>query len=79
MATEDWKTISARKRATNAEKIPVEWRLSDDIIRQVSPDAELGVLDIPRSSGVLTERELGLTERYDATELLKKLAADEVR
>jgi amidase len=79
MATEDWQTISARKRASNAEKIPAEWRLKEDVTSKISPTADLSVLDIPRSCGILSERELELTERYDATELLKKLAAGEVR
>ncbi|KAH8424823.1 uncharacterized protein LDX57_002566 [Aspergillus melleus] len=36
------------------------------------------VTDVPRSCGLLSERELDLTERYDATGLVQMLAAGKV-
>lgn len=79
MAAETWQTISQAKRDANAKKIPQEWRLSDEILKKVSPRADYGVLDIPRTSGVLTEKEVQLTEQYDASALLSMLAKGEVR
>lgn len=38
----------------------------------------LNVLNIPRTSGLLSDLELELTEQYDATSLLEKLAKQEV-
>lgn len=76
---ETWQTLSAAKRAANAAKIPQEWRLSPTILSKISPKAEFGVLDVPRTSGVLTEKEIQLTEQYDASALLDLMAKGEVR
>lgn len=76
---ETWQTLSAAKREANAAKIPKEWRLSESILSKISPNADFGVLDVPRSCGVLTEKEVQLTEGYDASALLEMLAKGEVR
>lgn len=75
----DWRTVSAAKREQNAAKIPKEWRLPESILSMANHEADLNVLDIPRKCGILNEREIELTEKYDATELLKKMATGQVR
>jgi len=77
MAT--WQSISAAKRQQNAAKIPKEWTLPESIIGKVSKDADLNVLDVPRTCGILSEREVRLTEKYDAVGLLEMLAKGEIR
>ena len=76
---ETWQTLSATKREANAKKIPQEWRLSPSILEKLGPKAQIGVLDIPSTSGILSEKEVQLTEHYDATALLELLAKGEVR
>lgn len=75
----DWQTVSAAKREQNAAKIPKEWQLPESILSMVNHEADLNVLDVPRKCGILSEREIELTEKYDATELLKKMASGQVR
>ena len=77
--TVTWQTIAAEKQQANQAKIPQEWRLSPEILGKISPKASFGVLDIPRTCGVLTEKEVQLTEQVDATALLQMLAKGEVR
>lgn len=60
--------IVQRKQAEQASRIPKEWRLKS------LPDK--GVLDvrhIPKQSGILSARELEITETYDAVELADKI------
>jgi hypothetical protein len=76
---ETWQSLSSKKREANANKIPQEWRLSSSILAKISSQAQIGVLDIPSTCGILSEKEIQLTEGYDATELLGLLAKGEVR
>ena len=79
MATEDWKAIASRKRLTNLEKIPQEWRLPSSITDGINSDSSQPVLAIPALSKILTDREIELTEKYDASSLLRKISANEAR
>jgi amidase len=66
---EPWHDIAARKKAEQQARIPEAWRLSG------STDTEqANLLQVPRQSGILTDAELQITEKYDATELLDELA-----
>ncbi|KAB5530269.1 amidase signature domain-containing protein [Coniochaeta sp. 2T2.1] len=79
MAVSNWVEKAVAKRAEAQAKIPVEWKLSADILRQVSERGEQqSVLDVPRKSGILTVQELEITENYDATALRDKLAQGEL-
>ncbi|KAK3045489.1 hypothetical protein LTS18_013755, partial [Coniosporium uncinatum] len=78
MASEDWKTISQKKRESNASKIPAEWKLSKEILDKYDSESHQSVLDVPRTCGVLSEKEVEITEKYDATALLEKLAKKEM-
>jgi len=78
MASEDWKTISQKKRESNASKIPAEWKLSKEILDKYDAESHQSVLDVPRTCGVLSEKEVEITEKYDATALLEKLAKKEM-
>ena len=79
MATaQDWKAKGQAKLASTTAKIPSAWKLSDDILKDGGLTSPRSVLNVPRESGILTERELKLTEEYDATDLVKKLASGEI-
>ncbi|PLB51233.1 amidase [Aspergillus steynii IBT 23096] len=77
MTNTSWQEKAALKAAQAAEKIPEQWRLSPDFLSS-SMDATSRVLDIPAKCGILTEKEISITENYDATALLEKLASREL-
>lgn len=75
MTDAPWQEKAALKAAQAAQKIPKQWRLSPDLLSS-SKNAS-SVLDIPAKCGILTEKEIDITENYDATALLDKLACRE--
>ncbi|EOD46241.1 Amidase [Neofusicoccum parvum] len=70
----DWQTRAAEKRAANLAKIPAEWRLPEATLKGIHEESNVSVLDLPRSSGLLTEEELHITEDFDATGLFEQLS-----
>ncbi|KAA8911691.1 acetamidase [Sphaerosporella brunnea] len=60
-----WEEIALRKRQERGAKIPKEWELGPEI--QPMPEDVTG---IPRSCGILTEKELDITENYDARSIV---------
>ena len=77
MTVVSWEQKAEAKRAQAAAKIPLTWRLPSAILATISEDSGQSVLDIPRTCGLLNDRELQITELYDATDLLAKLAQSE--
>ncbi|KAI1619401.1 general amidase [Exophiala viscosa] len=63
-----WKRIAQAKRASRDAAIPLEWRLHPHQV----PQDRLNVIDVPVESGILTARELAMTED-DAVALVQKL------
>ncbi|KAJ9143676.1 Fatty-acid amide hydrolase [Pleurostoma richardsiae] len=79
----DWQSRAAEKRLRCEEAIPKAWKLPADVLEQLQKPLEssknnLIALDIPRRSGILTEKELQITETFDVSTLLKKLAAGDL-
>lgn len=69
MVTDSWQTIAASKRARNAALIPTEWLLPSP------PSSEVrNVIDVPRTCGILTEKEVEITEKYSASGLVGEMA-----
>ena len=77
MTLNSWEKKAQAKRAQAAAKIPRNWQLPAKILEVVSQDSNQSVLAIPRTCGLLTERELDITEAHDATALVEKLARRE--
>ncbi|KAL4970514.1 putative general amidase [Aspergillus stella-maris] len=89
----DHSSIAERKQAQLWERIPQQWRLSPDLIpagmhspadsvANVQYD-RVNVMDIPRTCGLLSVKELEATEKWDIKGLLnqihsKRLTAKEV-
>lgn len=63
-----WETIAAQKQKTQKESIPKEW-----LLKSLPSKDVLDVRDIPRSCGILTGKELDITEQHDATSLILAL------
>ena len=75
---EDWKTLVAQKRAEVAKALPQEWRLPSSTLDTMSASANIGVLDVPAKCGILTEKEIDITENHDVVDLIAKMAAKEL-
>jgi len=73
MTLEDWQDIVRKKRAEAADKIPTAWRLPTEYTANISETSSNSVLHVPRECGLLTAKQLDITEKYDATDLLEKL------
>ncbi|KAJ5599043.1 Amidase [Penicillium hetheringtonii] len=70
--TEDWKTLVLKKQAEVSSQIPSAWRLPAEYT-DISETTNRNVLDIPRRCGILSQKQLDITENYDATSLLQKM------
>ncbi|ROV93592.1 hypothetical protein VMCG_08092 [Cytospora schulzeri] len=76
----DWQVRAALKRSQCEGLIPPGWKLPSTLERSLEYPLEasknnLIELDIPRQSGILTEKELHITEAYDVRHLLGALAS----
>lgn len=77
--------VAQRKQADLAAAIPAEWRLPSHLIPSgmlsisesitVGPKnyERVGVMDIPRTCGILTPKELEITEKYDVRSLVAEM------
>uniref|UniRef100_A0A8H7N2E8 amidase n=1 Tax=Bionectria ochroleuca TaxID=29856 RepID=A0A8H7N2E8_BIOOC len=77
-----WQTKAAEKRAACQEAIPKDWILPQSILETLPAKSDLPKtkvnlidLDIPRRSGILTEREIEITESFSTSQLLEGLAS----
>ena len=66
--TPKWQSTSWQKKDQQFARIPNEWRLP-----QSPPSSVTNYLNIPRECGLLTDKELDITENYDATALAKAI------
>jgi amidase len=77
MAAESWEAQVRAKQVGAAAKIPGPWSLSAEYTH-ISETASINVLDVPRRCGLLTSKQLEITEKYDATSLLEKISRQEL-
>jgi amidase len=78
MATEPWTEIAAKYREKVAAQLPPEWRLPEDLLKTISADNPIDVTSVPSTCGILTPKELEITEQYDAVALVEKMVAKEL-
>ncbi|KAB8264733.1 amidase signature domain-containing protein [Aspergillus pseudonomiae] len=71
MTATTWEQKAKSKQTQTVAEIPPEWTLPAAVLL----NSAANVLDVPRTCGLLTEKEIHITEDYDATGLLEKLAA----
>lgn len=64
----DYKTIAAEKQLQRSNKIPRAWLIPSSKLDGIS-----NFLEAPVTCGILTELEVEITSKYDATALLEKL------
>ncbi|KAF3043938.1 hypothetical protein E8E11_007936 [Didymella keratinophila] len=66
--TPKWQSVSWQKKDKQFASIPSQWRLP-----QLPPASVTNYLNIPRECGLLTEKEVDITESYDATALAQAI------
>lgn len=71
MTPPDWKTRCIERKQKQKAEIPRDWFI------ELPPPEKRNVLDVPKSCGLLTDRELLITETVDIDYLLRKLASSE--
>ncbi|EXJ79376.1 hypothetical protein A1O3_08878 [Capronia epimyces CBS 606.96] len=69
--TGDWRLKAARGKKIQQESIPKQWILAPE---RLPPTSQLCVIDVPKESGLLSEKELIITEST-ATSLVDKMAS----
>ena len=74
----NWQELAKSKRESVFAKIPKDWLLPSSQTAQYTETSNISVLDVPRTCGILTKKELDLTENYDATDLVKMMAERQV-
>ncbi|EST07179.1 Amidase [Kalmanozyma brasiliensis GHG001] len=67
-----WQEVAEAKRAQREALIPDAYKVAADSLPAASTDS---VVDFPRTTGILSEREIEITETDDVSVLLKKLAS----
>lgn len=75
----DWSELAKSKREAVAAKIPKDWLLPSSLTATFHENASISVLDVPRTCGILTPKELEITELYDATQLVQLLSSGALR
>lgn len=77
--TQSWESIAKAYREQTAAKIPTSWLLPPSITSTISETSVHNVLAIPRTCGVLSKKELEITENYDAVTLASMLREGKVK
>ncbi|KAL1952417.1 hypothetical protein VTO73DRAFT_1566 [Trametes versicolor] len=67
MPDQDWKTLCTERKQRQLDLIPKEWTIT------LPPDSQRNVLDVPRTCGLLTARELDITDTVNVAILLDNL------
>lgn len=69
-----WQSIARRKRQEQSNLISEVWKL------KTRPASNRNnVLAVPRECGLLSSQEIEITEKYDATALVKELATKRLK
>lgn len=66
-----WQDLCAARKKKQHDSIPPEWLI------QLPPDDQLNVMNVPSKCGLLTPRELEITETVDIDIILRKLSTAE--
>lgn len=85
MSEQAYKAIARQKQDQLASKIPAEWRLSaqwipagtlsfEDSITNTRQYDNTNLVDIPRQCGLLSTKQLEITEKWDVKGLLAEIA-----
>lgn len=79
MEPQSWETIAKAYREQITAKIPSSWLLLSSIASTISETSIQNVLAIPRTCGVLNDKEIEITENYDSVTLASMLREGKVK
>lgn len=79
----EWQGLVAKHREMQYECIPADWRLSTETLAKLSGKGTANAgrliqLQAARNSGLLSEKELDITEQHTANQLLERMARREL-
>lgn len=74
MKPEEWQIIAVAHRAARDEKIPYEWLLPISVTERCVASNDINVFDIPYQCGILSAKEIFITDSKDAISILENLA-----
>ncbi|KAF2826256.1 amidase [Ophiobolus disseminans] len=77
--TADWQSLAKSKRDSVFANIPKDWLLPAYLTSQYTETSTLSVIDVPRTCGLLSAKELEITEQYDATELVQLMSTGQLK
>jgi amidase len=77
-ATTSWKNLAALHREKQVEAVPKEWLLSDKQLEPLRDGDRLIESKVVHKSGLLSDNEIDITERFTASELLGKIHRQEI-
>lgn len=66
---DNWRDLAAKKKQATLDAIPKEWRFDASQYAQLK-----NVTDVPAKTGILSDKDLEITEIDDANELASKIA-----
>lgn len=66
---DNWRDFAAQKKQATLDAIPKEWRFDASQFAQ-----QKNVIDVPAKTGILSDKDLEITEIDDANQLAAKLA-----
>jgi hypothetical protein len=72
-----WEQQVSTKRAV-LSPIPAAWTLPQAVLDEVARAETQSVLHIPASCGILSNREIDITEKHSASDLLRLMAKREL-
>ncbi len=68
-----WQEVAVKKQGGRFERIPQAWRIVTSRYQE-----QRNVLDVPRFCGILNQREIDITEKYDAVGIIEAIRAKEL-
>lgn len=71
MKEQNWRELCYSKRARQRESIPEEWIISPSLYQPI--ETHPNVLELPITCGLLTAREIDITETTDVDAILQML------
>lgn len=74
----DWKQLALSKRIATFNNIPKDWLLPIEQASTYTETSPISALDVPRTCGILTQKELDITENYDAVDLVALMTKGEL-
>jgi len=76
--TTNWPALVEEKRRDRDSRIPEEWRLPEEITKNISPTSDINTFQLLKTLDLLTAREVELTENYEVKTLLEMMATRRV-